>query len=116
MRRIGRGIFILFLLAAAGLAGLSVWAGLAWHWSALAGLNAATLLCFGYDKHQAIMKGRRVPERVLHTLTLLGGTVGAGLGMGIFRHKIHDKGFRLVFFFIVLVQAAAVYLVWRFWR
>ena len=115
MRRIGRGIFILFLLAAAGLAGLLAWAGLHWLWAALAGLNAATLLCFGYDKHQAIMKGRRVPERVLHALTLLGGTVGAALGMVIFRHKIHDRGFRLIFFFIVLAQAGAAYLIWRWW-
>jgi len=115
MRRIGRGIFVLFLCGAAGLAGLSAWAGLNWRWSALVGLNAATLLCFGYDKHQAVMKGRRVPERVLYALTLLGGTLGAGLGMGIFRHKIHDRSFRLVFFFIVLVQAAVAYVIWRWW-
>ena len=106
MRRIGRGIFVLFLCGAAGLGGLSAWAG----------LNAATLLCFGYDKHQAVMRGRRVPERVLHALTLLGGTLGAGLGMILFRHKIHDRSFRLIFFFIVLVQAAAVYLIWHWWK
>lgn len=50
-------------------------------------INAVTFLVYGVDKWSARRDGRRVPERTLFVLPLVGGTVGAFLGMRVFRHK-----------------------------
>jgi len=77
-------------------------AWLAW-WLAL---NAATVLVYGYDKAIAGGKRRRVPERTLLVLALLGGSPGALLAMGLFRHKTAKAGFRRSMMAIVIAQLA----------
>ena len=62
-------------------------------------MNLVTFLVFGLDKWKAKRKVkneavRRVPERVLFLLALLGGSVGALLGMKAFHHKTLHKTFR----------------------
>lgn len=52
-------------------------------------------LLFGEDKKRAKKRGRRIPERVLWSLVLLGGGTGAFLGMQIFRHKTKHLSFAL---------------------
>ena len=52
----------------------------------------------------------RIPEIVLHLLTLIGGTLGALLGQLIFRHKIKKIKFIIVFWVIVIVQVVVIYL------
>ena len=59
-------------------------------------LNIINFLLFGYDKFQAKKGGWRIPERLLLTLSLLGGGVGGLAGMLVFRHKT-----RKTFFWIV---------------
>ncbi|MFN4261123.1 MAG: DUF1294 domain-containing protein [Gemmataceae bacterium] len=83
-----------------------------WAWLAawLFAINLGALLYYGYDKWQARRGGRRVPENVLHALALGGGSPGAYLAMRLFRHKTVKGGFRIVFWLIVLAQAAL--LVW----
>jgi uncharacterized membrane protein YsdA (DUF1294 family) len=71
-------------------------------------INLTTTAYYGYDKLQAIRAGRRVPERVLHGLALGGGSLGAYLGMRLFRHKTLKGSFRRVFWVIVVLQAALV--------
>jgi len=73
-------------------------------------LNLATVLVFGYDKAVAGGKRRRVPERTLLALALLGGSPGALFAMGLFRHKTAKPGFRRTMILIVAVQL--VVLVW----
>ena len=85
-------------------------------YAALAGVNATTLLLYGYDKHQAIVGGYRVPERVLHVAALLGGSPGALVAQGLFRHKTRKRRFQAVFVAIVLLQVIAVYAYWRYIR
>ena len=58
-------------------------------------LNIFTFLLFGYDKFVARAERRRIPELVLHSLTVMGGIVGAWLGMTVFRHKVRLSGFVL---------------------
>ena len=48
---------------------------------------------FGLDKLFAIRQRRRVPERFLLLLALLGGAAGELLAMVLFRHKTLHKKF-----------------------
>jgi len=68
-------------------------------------LNVATMLVYGYDKAIAGGPRRRIPERTLLALALLGGSPGALLAMGLFRHKTAKAGFRRSMMAIVAVQA-----------
>lgn len=50
-------------------------------------VGLVTFLAFGWDKRCAERGQRRIPERTLHALELLGGWPGALLAMQTFRHK-----------------------------
>lgn len=95
---------IVVLAAVIGL----IYVGLDWRLAALLGVNLATFGFYGYDKRQAIVQGHRVPEFVLHVLTLLGGTPAAFAAQLTFRHKTRDKPFRVVFFVIIALQVVAI--------
>ena len=65
----------------------------------LVAINAVTFLVFGLDKWLAKRKEnrpetRRIPETVLFLLATLGGSIGALLGMRVWRHKTLHKSFR----------------------
>ena len=81
-------------------------------YACLLGVNATTLLLYGYDKRQAIVGGYRVPESLLHGAALLGGSPAALVGQGLFRHKTRKRRFQAVFVAIVLLQVAAIYAYW----
>ena len=51
------------------------------------GVNLLSCLVYGWDKLMARSRKRRVPEATLLALGALGGSVGAMLGMVLFRHK-----------------------------
>lgn len=53
----------------------------------LAVINVVTLAVYGVDKRRARRGAWRVKERTLFLLPLLGGSVGALLGMHLFHHK-----------------------------
>ena len=60
------------------------------------GLTAVNLLAFflfGVDKYKARKKKWRISETTLWTVSILGGSLGAWLGMQIFRHKTKHKTF-----------------------
>ena len=80
----------------------------------LAGVNVVTFALYGIDKHRA-KKGRwRIPERTLLLLPLLGGSVGALLGMRVFHHKTKHWYFVWGVPAILLAQLAlAVWLLTR---
>ena len=61
-------------------------------WPYLAIINVATFLTFGIDKLKARQSKWRVREAALLMLAVLGGSLGAWLGMQIWRHKtLHNK-------------------------
>lgn len=100
-----------FLLPAAALAAavavaLARGTSTPWPWAALAGVNAATLLLYAYDKAVAGGRRTRVPENALQLCALLGGTPAAFAAQVLFRHKTSKASFRRVFWLIVLAQAA----------
>jgi uncharacterized membrane protein YsdA (DUF1294 family) len=89
---------------------------LGWHWliAYLAAINLATVVLYGYDKLVSGGTLLRVPERSLHFFALAGGTPGAFLAQGLFRHKTVKRSFRLVFWMLALLQAAVIG--WALWR
>ena len=66
------------------------------------------------DKHRAIRGARRVPEKRLFLLALLGGGIGGFFGMYAFRHKTKHLQFVLLFPLIALLQTAGC--VWLYIR
>ena len=53
----------------------------------LALVNVVAFAVYGADKRRAKKDKRRVPEKTLFLLALIGGSVGALAGMYTFRHK-----------------------------
>ena len=53
----------------------------------LAVINLLTFIVYGADKRRARKGKWRVPEKTLFLLPLLGGSIGARLGMRVFHHK-----------------------------
>lgn len=55
-------------------------------------INAAAFLLMLIDKQKAKREKWRIPEKTLLGAALLGGSIGAILGMNLFRHKTkHPK-------------------------
>lgn len=53
----------------------------------LAVINLLTFIVYGADKRRARKGKWRVPEKTLFLLPLMGGSIGALLGMRVFHHK-----------------------------
>ena len=70
-------------------------------------INVVTVLAYWVDKRAAVRGAWRVPEINLHTLEFLGG-------WSLFRHKTKKRSYQSMFWFILLMQAAAVYVILRY--
>ena len=82
-------------------------------------MNLVTFLVFGLDKWKAKRKAkneavRRVPEKTLFLLSILGGSLGALLGMKVFHHKTLHKSFRFGIPAILALQVL-IPLGWLVW-
>lgn len=64
--------------------------------------NLITFAVFGYDKFLARRHRRRISERTLLSLALLGGSAGAVFAQKIFRHK--SQKYRNLFWIILIIQ------------
>ncbi len=53
----------------------------------LLGINLVSFFLMGIDKSKARRRKWRIPEKTLFAFALLGGSIGAILGMRIFHHK-----------------------------
>ena len=78
----------------------------------LAAVNVVTFTVYGIDKRKARRGAWRVPEKTLFLLPLLGGSVGALLGMKVFRHKTKHWYFVWGIPIILLAQTALAAWVW----
>ena len=78
----------------------------------LAVINAITFAVYGADKRRARKDRWRVPERTLFLLAVLGGSLGALLGMHVFHHKTKHWYFRLFIPLILLLQIAVPVVLW----
>ena len=75
----------------------------------LIGINVLTFLIYGVDKWKAQRDKWRIPEDTLIWLAIAGGSVGALLGMNLFRHKTKHRKFFLGIPAILLVQLGLLY-------
>ena len=80
----------------------------------LAAVNLVTFTVYGVDKAKARRGAWRVPEKTLFLLPLLGGSLGALLGMLMFRHKTKHWYFVWGIPLILLAQMALA--VWVYVR
>jgi uncharacterized membrane protein YsdA (DUF1294 family) len=69
-------------------------------------INILAFVCYGLDKLKAKRNARRISEHALLLLALVGGSVGAWLGMLVWRHKTKHAKFRWGVPMILLLQVA----------
>ena len=85
--------------------------GFLWLWLLI--INVAAFLAYGLDKLLAKLKARhekvpRLPERNLLLLAIVGGGIGAWLGMEVFRHKTQHLSFRILVPLSIFLNGAVV--------
>ncbi len=75
-------------------------------------INLLAFLLMGLDKAKARRHKWRIPEKTLFLSAIIGGSIGAILGMQVFRHKTKHASFRIGMPCILLVQLAlAAYII-----
>lgn len=67
-------------------------------------INVITFFIYGNDKQRAQKNRWRIPEKTLILLAAAGGSVGAWLGMQMFRHKTRKPVFSYGIPVILLCQ------------
>ena len=78
----------------------------------LAVMSLIAFAAFGLDKFKAKTNRWRIPERTLFLLAILGGGVGAFLGMKVFRHKTRHSQFVFGIPAIMALQLALAGFLW----
>ncbi len=71
-------------------------------------INLITFFYFGIDKMKSQLQKRRVSEKTLWVLALVGGSVGALVGMSFFRHKTKKMSFQAGVAVILAVQIVII--------
>jgi uncharacterized membrane protein YsdA (DUF1294 family) len=72
----------------------------------LLAINAVTFIVYGIDKYKAKKAKWRISEATLLLLAVLGGSVGAWVGMKVWHHKTMHKKFKYGIPAILLIQIA----------
>lgn len=70
-------------------------------------LNLLTFIIYGIDKFKAKKSKWRIPESTLLLLAVLGGSIGAWLGLQVWRHKTQHKKFYIGIPMILTLQVIA---------
>ena len=76
-------------------------------------INFIAFILYGIDKWRARNNGWRIPEATLFLVAIIGGSVGAILGMRIWHHKTRHLSFVIGLPAILLLQIGAIYLLSR---
>ena len=71
-------------------------------------INIVTFLVYGIDKWKARKAMWRVREASLFMLAVLGGSIGAWLGMKVWHHKTQHKKFRYGIPAIIIIQLVII--------
>ena len=83
----------------------------------LLAINAVTLIVYGIDKYKAKKAKWRISEATLLLLAVLGGSIGAWMGMKVWHHKTMHKKFKYGIPAILLIQIALMtYLHMNLWK
>lgn len=75
-------------------------------------INLIAFVVFGIDKRKARKGQWRVPESTLFILAIIGGSIGALLGMLAFRHKTKHRKFTIGIPLILALQIALLVTLW----
>ena len=67
-------------------------------------LNGIAFSLMGYDKYLAKAQKQRISELTLLSFVFVGGTVGSGLAMLLFRHKTSKIAYLWKFLGIAIIQ------------
>ena len=70
----------------------------------LIAINVITFLVYGIDKWKAKRSKWRIPETTLLGLAVIGGSIGAWLGMKVWHHKTMHKKFKFGLPVIIIIQ------------
>ena len=73
-------------------------------------INVVTFFLYGIDKWKAKRSKWRISEATLLGLAVIGGSIGAWLGMKVWHHKTMHKKFKYGLPLILIVQIAIVFL------
>lgn len=71
-------------------------------------INIVTFLVYGIDKWKARKTMWRIREASLLMLAVLGGSIGAWLGMKVWHHKTQHKKFRYGIPAIIIIQLVII--------
>ena len=74
----------------------------------LAVINVVTFFVYGIDKWKAKKSKWRIRETALLGLAVLGGSIGAWLGMKVWHHKTQHKKFKYGVPAIIIIQLALI--------
>ena len=77
-------------------------------------INIVTFLIYGIDKRKAKQGSWRISEATLLILAVIGGSIGALLGMKVWRHKTMHKKFKYGLPLILLAQIAIIFFICNF--
>lgn len=72
----------------------------------LLGINAVTFIVYGIDKYKAKKAKWRISEATLLLQAILGGSIGAWMGMKVWHYKTMHKKFKYGIPVILLIQIA----------
>ncbi len=70
-------------------------------------INLVIIALYGADKRRARKGSWRISERALLLLALLGGALGAFVGMRLFHHKTRKLAFRIIVPVLMVIQVLA---------
>ena len=76
-------------------------------------INLIAFLAMYIDTRRARYGKWRIPEQTLFILALIGGSIGAIIGMYVFRHKTKKMRFSIVFPIILILQIILIISVWN---
>lgn len=76
-------------------------------------INLIAFLAMYLDKRKARYGKWRIPEQSLFILALIGGSVGAIIGMYTFRHKTKKYRFSIGFPVILVLQIVLIFSIWN---
>ena len=74
----------------------------------LLAITAVTFIVYGIDKYKAKKAKWRISEATLLLLAVLGGSIGAWMGMKVWHHKTMHKKFKYGIPAILLIQIALI--------
>ena len=69
-------------------------------------VNLVAFITYGIDKLKARRNKKRIPEATLLLLAIVGGSIGAWLGVKVWHHKTLHKKFKNGIPLIIIVQIA----------